>query len=40
MGIIASARGNYLRLCIHFYNTEDEVDRAIDALSSMENRRP
>jgi selenocysteine lyase/cysteine desulfurase len=31
-GIIASARGPALRLAPHFYNTLEEVDRALDAL--------
>ena len=33
MGIIASARGPAIRLAPHFYNTEDEIDRALDALA-------
>jgi len=32
-GVIASARGPAIRLAPHFYNTEEEVDRALDALA-------
>ena len=32
--IIASARGPAIRLAPHFYSTEDDVDRALDALAS------
>jgi len=32
-GIIASARGPALRLAPHFYNTLDDVDRAVEALA-------
>ncbi|WP_174448434.1 aminotransferase class V-fold PLP-dependent enzyme [Conexivisphaera calida] len=35
MGIITSARGPVLRLCPHFYNTEDEVVEAVDTISSI-----
>jgi selenocysteine lyase/cysteine desulfurase len=31
-GVIASARGPVIRLAPHFYNTVDDVDRALDAL--------
>lgn len=31
-GIIASARGPVVRLAPHFYNTVDDVDRALHAL--------
>jgi selenocysteine lyase/cysteine desulfurase len=31
-GVIASARGPVIRLAPHFYNTEAEVDHALDAL--------
>jgi selenocysteine lyase/cysteine desulfurase len=33
-GIIASARGPVIRLAPHFYNTAEDVDRALDALAS------
>ncbi len=33
--VIASARGPVIRLAPHFYNTEDDVDRAVDALASI-----
>lgn len=32
--IIASARGPAIRLAPHFYNTEEDVDRALDALAA------
>ncbi|MCH7533999.1 MAG: aminotransferase class V-fold PLP-dependent enzyme, partial [Gemmatimonadetes bacterium] len=32
--ILASARGPAIRLAPHFYNTTDEVDRALDALAA------
>jgi selenocysteine lyase/cysteine desulfurase len=32
-GIIASARGEVIRLAPHFYSTVDDVDRALDALA-------
>jgi selenocysteine lyase/cysteine desulfurase len=34
-GIIASARGDVIRLAPHFYNTLDDVDRALDALAGV-----
>lgn len=34
-GIIASARGSVIRLAPHFYNTIDDVDTALDVLSSV-----
>ncbi|GMV05867.1 MAG: hypothetical protein AMXMBFR53_21440 [Gemmatimonadota bacterium] len=34
-GIIASARGPALRLAPHFFNTLDDVDRALDALADV-----
>lgn len=34
-GIIASARGPVLRLAPHFYNTEEEIDRALDVLAGV-----
>lgn len=33
-GIIASARGPAIRVAPHFYNTVEEVDRALDALAT------
>ncbi len=38
-GILASARGPVLRLAPHFYNTEQEVDAALDALAEMLERK-
>ena len=35
LGFIASARGPAIRLAPHFYNTEAEIDRALDALTSV-----
>lgn len=32
-GVLASARGPAVRLAPHFYNTPDDVDRALDALA-------
>ena len=32
-GVIASARGNVIRLAPHFYSTLDDVDRSLDALA-------
>lgn len=34
-GIIASARGPVIRLAPHFYNTTEEIDRALDALVEL-----
>lgn len=34
-GFITSARGPALRLAPHFYNTEEEIDRALDALVAV-----
>lgn len=34
-GILASARGPALRLAPHFYNTSDDIDRALDALAEV-----
>jgi selenocysteine lyase/cysteine desulfurase len=34
-GIIASSRGPVLRLAPHFFNTEEEIDRALDALAEV-----
>lgn len=34
-GFIASARGPAIRLAPHFYNTEHEIDRALDALADV-----
>ena len=34
-GIIASARGPVIRLAPHFYNTTEEIDRALDALAEV-----
>jgi selenocysteine lyase/cysteine desulfurase len=34
-GVIASARGNVIRLAPHFYNTIEDVDRALDVLAEV-----
>ena len=34
-GVIPSARGNVMRLAPHFYNTIDDVDRALDVLAEV-----
>ena len=34
-GVIASARGDVIRLAPHFYSTTDDVDRALDALAEV-----
>lgn len=34
-GVIASARGNVIRLAPHFYSTLDDVDQALDALAAV-----
>jgi len=34
-GILASARGPAIRLAPHFYNTLEEIDRALDALAEV-----
>jgi kynureninase len=34
-GIIASARGDVIRLAPHFYSTTDDVDRALDVLAEV-----
>jgi selenocysteine lyase/cysteine desulfurase len=34
-GFIVSARGPAVRIAPHFYNTEDDVDRALDAIASL-----
>jgi selenocysteine lyase/cysteine desulfurase len=33
--ILASARGPAIRLAPHFYNTVDDVDRALDAVAAL-----
>ncbi len=38
-GIIASARGPAVRLAPHFYNTLDDVDRAVEALAEVLEER-
>ena len=35
LGIIASARGPAIRLAPHFYNTEAEIERGLDALAQV-----
>jgi selenocysteine lyase/cysteine desulfurase len=37
-GIIASARGPVIRLAPHFYNTLEDVERALDALVDSVSR--
>ena len=32
-GVVAAVRGQYLRVSFHFYNNEDDVDRALAALA-------
>lgn len=34
-GVIAAARGTVIRLAPHFYNTIDDIDRALDALAEI-----
>jgi selenocysteine lyase/cysteine desulfurase len=34
-GVIASARGDVIRLAPHFYSTSDDVDRALDVLADV-----
>ena len=34
-GVIASARGDVIRLAPHFYSTFDDVDQALDALATV-----
>ena len=34
-GILPSARGTVIRLAPHFYNTIDDVDRALDTLAEV-----
>ena len=36
-GIITSSRDISLRIAPHFYNTADEIDKAVDRISSMRN---
>jgi len=38
-GVIASARGNVIRLAPHFYSTLDDVDHALDALTAVLHAR-
>jgi len=35
-GVLASARGPAIRLAPHFYNTTEDVDRALDALAEIQ----
>jgi selenocysteine lyase/cysteine desulfurase len=35
LGVIASARGDLIRLAPHFYSTTDDVDRALDVLAEV-----
>lgn len=39
-GIICSARGGYLRLAPHFYNTDEEMERAADILNAVPSFAP
>jgi selenocysteine lyase/cysteine desulfurase len=34
-GVVCSARDGNLRLAIHFYNHEDDIDRVASALSEL-----
>ena len=34
-GVLPSARGSVIRLAPHFYNTIDDVDRALDTLAAV-----
>ena len=36
-GVLPSARGEVIRLAPHFYNTTDDVDRALDLLAEVEH---
>jgi selenocysteine lyase/cysteine desulfurase len=36
-GVLPSARGDVIRLAPHFYNTTDDVDRALDLLAEVEH---
>jgi selenocysteine lyase/cysteine desulfurase len=38
-GILTSARGPAIRLAPHFYNTEDDVEQALDALTELLDTR-
>lgn len=38
-GVLASARGDVIRLAPHFYNTEAEIDAALDALAHVVGAR-
>jgi selenocysteine lyase/cysteine desulfurase len=38
-GVLPSARGNVIRLAPHFYNTLDDVDRALDTLADVIHTR-
>lgn len=33
--VVCSARGGYLRLAPHFYNTEEEIEKAVDILNTI-----
>jgi selenocysteine lyase/cysteine desulfurase len=35
-GVVTTARGGYLRIAPHFYNTEQEIDLAVEALNGGE----
>ncbi len=39
-GVIASARGPAIRLAPHFYNTDDDVEQALDALADVMKSTP
>ena len=38
MGFVTSSRGIGLRLAPHFYNTEDEIERAVEAIANAQTR--
>jgi selenocysteine lyase/cysteine desulfurase len=35
-GIVCSSRGGYLRFAPHFYNTDEEIQRAVSVLNSIQ----
>jgi cysteine desulfurase / selenocysteine lyase len=38
-GVICSARDGNLRLAVHFYNHEDDIEQLVTALTSAEVKR-